>query len=703
MTWRDNLVGASFRGATFKVSTSSFGVGRRNILHQYPFKEEPYAEDLGLNADSFQVEAYVIATTTNNLATNLDYFPERNALIKALKQKGPGKLVHPYLGEHEVILIGQARMRESSAEGGWARFSMSFVLAGKNEFPKEGTDPIGDVDRITDETVDTVMDSFFEQYGLEDQPWFLVAYQETDYISFVDFAKSTINAIRDADSSSIEVAKSILDGNLLELAETIYFACLLANTILEAMDGILEIANIVGTGYIGKIIGECSELVSRVRLSPTGDTVNETLGTTMTQELINISGTSAETGFGSVPSEILETSNDFLYLHLSLDEGKDTTAGDSSDFGNNGTLNNMDDDDWGNGISGDSLLFDGISKYLDCGNTASLTLIGSSSFTLSVWMDSDNVAVADGHLFGKREDANNLIQLHQEGVGDSLTFNISKGGVSASKNFGAGVFDSNPHHIVINFNRTTDLAYFFVDSILTTTLDISGLPADCSNTGDVTWGALNAALDFYSGALDEPRLYHDYNLISNDIRDLYLNPSGVFSQYPYRQASQPLDQFSVTTTSSARRASNRIAFVNMIKAMAITSAAKVAIRIVYRSFTQSKLIQDTLVASIDYLLEKLGDESASDPYSDYGIFVDNRNVYGKLETLRSVFVNAMRQNALSINEEKEMESPPDGITSLQIAYEQYADLSREDEVYKRNQPDIKHPGFFTGNYKVLNE
>ena len=166
--------------------------------------------------------------------------------------------------------------------------------------------------------------------------------------------------------------------------------------------------------------------------------------------------------------------------------------------------------------------------------------------------------------------------------------------------------------------------------------------------------------------------------------------------------SRLLMEIGVTTASRARQAANRLAFVNIVRASSIIVAVRIAIRTDYRSFEESKAIQDAIISSIDYLLTKLGDESASDPYSDYGIYVDNRNVYSMLENLRSVFINSMRLNLLNLANEIEMEIPPDGLTSLQIVYEQYEDLNRDEGIFKRNQPTkINHPGFIGKNIKIL--
>lgn len=118
MSWRDTMGPASFRGVKFFVDTSERTGGRRNVLHEYPFRDEPFSEDMGRGARGFQVEGYLFGD---------DYFTTRDALITALEKAGPGELVHPYYGRRQVSLAGPWRARESAREGGIVQFSIEFV------------------------------------------------------------------------------------------------------------------------------------------------------------------------------------------------------------------------------------------------------------------------------------------------------------------------------------------------------------------------------------------------------------------------------------------------------------------------------------------------------------------------------------------------------------------------------------------------
>ncbi len=117
MSWRDQMGPASFRGVPFFVETAERSGGRRVVSHEYPFRDDSYAEDMGRKQRKFPVEGHVVGD---------DYLAARDALLDALETLGPGEFVHPYHGTRRVI-VADYRVRESSAEGGIARFSIEFV------------------------------------------------------------------------------------------------------------------------------------------------------------------------------------------------------------------------------------------------------------------------------------------------------------------------------------------------------------------------------------------------------------------------------------------------------------------------------------------------------------------------------------------------------------------------------------------------
>lgn len=114
--WRDRMGPASFRGVPFYVETAELAGGRRRARHEYPLRDVAYSEDMGRKGREFPVEGHVVGE---------DYLAARDSLLAALEQAGPGELVHPYYGARTVC-VEAFRVRETSAEGGMATFSITF-------------------------------------------------------------------------------------------------------------------------------------------------------------------------------------------------------------------------------------------------------------------------------------------------------------------------------------------------------------------------------------------------------------------------------------------------------------------------------------------------------------------------------------------------------------------------------------------------
>jgi prophage DNA circulation protein len=126
MAWRDEYRPGSFRGVPFNLRTSSRTGGRRTILDEYPLRDKPSTQDMGRSARKF---------TLNMVVSGADYMARRDKLIEALETKGPGTLVHPYYGEMQVALLGDYSCEETTAEGGRATISQTFVESGDEPRP----------------------------------------------------------------------------------------------------------------------------------------------------------------------------------------------------------------------------------------------------------------------------------------------------------------------------------------------------------------------------------------------------------------------------------------------------------------------------------------------------------------------------------------------------------------------------------------
>jgi prophage DNA circulation protein len=131
MDWRRHLYDASFRGVPFKVRDGQSPLGRRIVVHEYPLRDEPYAEDLGRKARQWGVEALLVGD---------DCLIAARHLRAALEAPGAGMLVHPFLGALPAVVLNAVEMFDFDREGRMVRFSLTFGPPGSNALPTVTTD-----------------------------------------------------------------------------------------------------------------------------------------------------------------------------------------------------------------------------------------------------------------------------------------------------------------------------------------------------------------------------------------------------------------------------------------------------------------------------------------------------------------------------------------------------------------------------------
>ena len=116
---------ASFRGVPFVVQEGSSHFGRRNQVHEYPYRDTPWVEDLGRQARELEVKGFLVGD---------DVISQRQAMIDAAERKGDGELVHPTLGKKKVALI-DFMTREVWDRGRVFELTFRFIEQGQRQYP----------------------------------------------------------------------------------------------------------------------------------------------------------------------------------------------------------------------------------------------------------------------------------------------------------------------------------------------------------------------------------------------------------------------------------------------------------------------------------------------------------------------------------------------------------------------------------------
>jgi prophage DNA circulation protein len=130
----DELQPASFRGVPFGVLGGESRFGRRVATHEYPNRDKPYIEDLGRSTRRIGLVGFLIEDSL--VYGGGSVIAQREAMIAAAEQAGPGILVHPTLGELRVAIPdGGLGVSERWDTGRYFELSFSFIEAGDRLFP----------------------------------------------------------------------------------------------------------------------------------------------------------------------------------------------------------------------------------------------------------------------------------------------------------------------------------------------------------------------------------------------------------------------------------------------------------------------------------------------------------------------------------------------------------------------------------------
>lgn len=113
----DGLFEASFRDVEFHMVRARDETGRRWVKFTFPGRDQAAWEDLGAQDGPIGVSGLIIGD---------DYVFRAKAMQQAAREAGPGTLVHPWLGEIEVVLAQPLVLDWSDREVGIVRFEAIF-------------------------------------------------------------------------------------------------------------------------------------------------------------------------------------------------------------------------------------------------------------------------------------------------------------------------------------------------------------------------------------------------------------------------------------------------------------------------------------------------------------------------------------------------------------------------------------------------
>lgn len=127
--WQENLNAASFRGIPFAVTSGLSTFGRQQAIHEYPFRDDVWVEDLGRSTRRIRITGFLVQDSLVYSAP--DVITQRNNLIAACETMGSGLLIHPTLGELTVSIPSSGLLiKEHKDNGRVFEFSLMAIESG---------------------------------------------------------------------------------------------------------------------------------------------------------------------------------------------------------------------------------------------------------------------------------------------------------------------------------------------------------------------------------------------------------------------------------------------------------------------------------------------------------------------------------------------------------------------------------------------
>ncbi|MFZ4216687.1 DNA circularization protein [Enterobacter ludwigii] len=151
MSWKDDLLPASFRGIEFDCLDASDMLARDVAQYRYPYRDGADVEDLGGKPDNIRMTAIFFGE---------DYETRMQAFIRAVNTPGYGELIHPVFGSYPKVQLLTCAISHKADEVDCARLKMAFVEAAPDQqffsrqYPTQQADAIDlNTDSLLDEAL----------------------------------------------------------------------------------------------------------------------------------------------------------------------------------------------------------------------------------------------------------------------------------------------------------------------------------------------------------------------------------------------------------------------------------------------------------------------------------------------------------------------------------------------------------------------
>lgn len=156
-SWWETIQPASFKGMPFGVFQTDIQFGRRNALHEYPYKETVWVEDMGRATRKLTFSAFLLED--DRVYGGGSVIGQLESFITACESEDEGELVHPLLGRMNVSLMEASAVAKSDS-GRMIELNLSFVESDKRNFPASIVDAGAIVEGLLEQANEAVKSDF---------------------------------------------------------------------------------------------------------------------------------------------------------------------------------------------------------------------------------------------------------------------------------------------------------------------------------------------------------------------------------------------------------------------------------------------------------------------------------------------------------------------------------------------------------------
>lgn len=131
--WYSELKKASYGGIPFGVHSGVTRSGRKQAIHEYPFRDEVWVEDLGKLARRFRMSAFLVENSL--VYGGGSVIGQRDKLLKVCESPGAKTFVHPTYGIIQNVECLFLEVTERKEHGLMFELTFDFVISGKQIYP----------------------------------------------------------------------------------------------------------------------------------------------------------------------------------------------------------------------------------------------------------------------------------------------------------------------------------------------------------------------------------------------------------------------------------------------------------------------------------------------------------------------------------------------------------------------------------------